>query len=75
MCYVTMSPNRPTWKFDNGPTPEEALIALRGINSYCATLEIHANEGLWIDATTSIRIPTQSAEPRDGGSHFKGQTN
>ena len=45
MCYVTMSPNRPTWKSDNGPTPEEALTALRGINSYCATLEIHANEG------------------------------
>ena len=45
MCYITMSPNRPTWKSDNGPTSEEALIALRGINSYCATLEIHAKEG------------------------------
>ena len=45
MCYVTMSPNRPTWKSDNGPTPEEAVIALRGINSYCATLEIHVKEG------------------------------
>lgn len=45
MCYVTMSPNRPTWQSDNGPTPEEALVALRGINSYCATLEIHAKEG------------------------------
>ena len=45
MCYVTMSSNRPTWKSDNGPTPEEALITLRGINSYCATLEIHAKEG------------------------------
>ena len=45
MCYVTMSPNRPTWKSDNAPTPDEALTTLRGINSYCATLEIHPNEG------------------------------
>jgi len=45
MCYVTMSPNRPRWRSDSGPTPDEALTTLRGINSYCATLEIHAKEG------------------------------
>jgi len=45
MCYITMSPNRPTWKADAGPTPEEAVATLRGVNSYCATLDIHAKEG------------------------------
>ena len=45
MCFVTMSPNRPTWKSETAPTPEEGLTALRGINTYCATLEIHAKEG------------------------------
>jgi hypothetical protein len=41
----TMTPNRPGWKSGTAPTPEEELAALRGINMYCATLEIHAQEG------------------------------
>jgi hypothetical protein len=45
MCFLMMSPNRPVWKSANAPTPEEGLAALRGINVYCATLEIHASEG------------------------------
>jgi hypothetical protein len=45
MCYVTMNPNRPVWKSESAPTPEEGLAALRGISAYCATLEIHAAEG------------------------------
>ena len=45
MCYLTMSPNRPAWKSEVAPTPEEGLTALRGISAYCATLEIHATEG------------------------------
>jgi hypothetical protein len=44
MCFLTMTPNRPVWK-GASPTPEEGLAALRGINAYCATLEIHAAEG------------------------------
>src|ERR1043165_2680006 len=34
MCFITMSPNRPTWKSAGGPTPEEAVTTLRGVNSY-----------------------------------------
>ena len=45
MCFLSMNPNRPAWKSEAAPTPEEGLTALRGINVYCATLEIHANEG------------------------------
>ena len=45
MCFLTMNPSRPTWKSETAPTPEEGLTALRGINAYCAVLEIHANEG------------------------------
>ena len=44
MCFVSMNPNRPAWK-EGSPSPDEALIALRGINVYCATLDIHASEG------------------------------
>lgn len=45
MCFLTMNPDRPAWKSETAPTPEEGLTALRGINAYCATLEIHAKEG------------------------------
>jgi hypothetical protein len=45
MCFLTMNPDRPAWKSETAPTPEEGLTALRGISAYCATLEIHANEG------------------------------
>ena len=45
MCFLIMNPNRPAWKSEAAPTPEEGLTALRGINAYCATLEIHAKEG------------------------------
>ncbi len=45
MCFLSMAPNRPVWKSEGAPTPEEGLIALRGINAYCATLEINAKEG------------------------------
>ena len=44
MCFLMMTPNRPLWA-GPAPTPEEGLAALRGINAYCATLEIHAREG------------------------------
>jgi hypothetical protein len=45
MCFLTMNPDRPSWKSETAPTPEEGLTALRGLNAYCATLEIHAKEG------------------------------
>jgi hypothetical protein len=45
MCFLSMNPNRPTWKSEGAPTPEEGLTALRGINAYCSTLKIHAKEG------------------------------
>ena len=45
MCFVSMDPNRPRWKSETAPTPEERLSATRGFGAYCATVEIHAKEG------------------------------
>ena len=45
MCYVSMNPNRPRWKSEIAPTPEERLSAMTGFGAYCATVEIHAKEG------------------------------
>ena len=45
MCFVSMNPNRPRWKSETAPTPEERLSVTRGFGAYCATVEIHAKEG------------------------------
>ena len=45
MCFVSMDPNRPRWKSETAPTPEERLSVTRGFGAYCATVEIHAKEG------------------------------
>jgi hypothetical protein len=48
MCFLTMNPSRPQWKSEATPTPEEGLSAIKGFGAYCATIEIHANEGFMI---------------------------
>jgi hypothetical protein len=48
MGFVSMNPNRPRWKSETAPTPEEGLSAIRGFGAYCATVEIHAKEGFII---------------------------
>ena len=48
MCFVSMNPNRPRWKSETVPTPEEGLSAIKGFGAYCATVEIHAKEGFII---------------------------
>ncbi|HTA67035.1 MAG TPA: lipocalin-like domain-containing protein [Bryobacteraceae bacterium] len=45
MCYIAMNPNRPRWKSEATPTPEERQSAMTGFGAYCATIEIHAKEG------------------------------
>jgi hypothetical protein len=45
MCFVSMDPNRPRWKSETAPTPEERLTVTRGFGAYCATVEIYAKEG------------------------------
>jgi hypothetical protein len=48
MCYVAMDPRRPKWEQAGRPTPEEALTGMAGFGAYCATVEIHAQEGFVI---------------------------
>jgi len=48
MCFLGMNPKRPQWKSESTPTAEEGLSAIRGFGAYCATIEIHANEGFMI---------------------------
>jgi hypothetical protein len=48
MCFLSMNPKRPPWKSESTPTAEEGLSAIRGFGAYCATIEIHANEGFMV---------------------------
>ncbi|HEV3331909.1 MAG TPA: lipocalin-like domain-containing protein [Bryobacteraceae bacterium] len=48
MCFLSMNPSRPQWKSEATPTPEEGLSAIRGFGAYCATIEIHAEEGFML---------------------------
>ena len=48
MCFLSMNPNRPQWKSEAAPTPEEGLSAIRGFGGYCATIETHAREGYMV---------------------------
>lgn len=48
MCFLSMNPDRPAWKSQGRPTPEEAMSALRGFGAYCATIEINAKEGFMV---------------------------
>ena len=48
MCFLSMNPNRPQWKSETMPTPEESLSAIKGLGAYCATIEVHAKEGFMI---------------------------
>ena len=48
MRFLSMNPNRPQWKSETTPTPEEGLAAIKGFGAYCATIEIHAKEGFMV---------------------------
>jgi hypothetical protein len=48
MCFLSMNPDRPAWKAEGRPTPDEAAAALRGFGAYCATIEINAKEGFMV---------------------------
>ena len=57
MCYVGMDPNRPNWKSETTPTPEEAVVGIAGLGAYCGTVDIHANEGFVVHHIEIEKVP------------------
>ena len=74
MCYVSMNPNRPRWKSEAAPTPEEALSAITGLGAYCAAVEIHAKEGFVIHHVEIERSPNFVGRARKRWFTFKGRS-
>ena len=73
MCYVGMNPNRPRWKLEAAPTPEEALSGITGLGAYCAAVEIHAKEGFVIHHVEIERSPNLVGRARKRWFTFQGQ--
>lgn len=72
MCFVAMTPNRPSWKSANAPTPEEALSAASGSYSYCSTVEIHVKEGFVIHPVEIDTVPNVVGTDRKRWFTFQG---
>jgi len=72
MCYVAMNPNRTKWKSETAPTPEEALSGITGLGAYCATVEIHAKEGIVVHHVEIERNPNLVGRARKRWFTFQG---
>ena len=72
MCYVAMNPNRPRWKSENAPKPEEALSGIMGLGAYCATVEIHAKEGFVVHHVEIEKNPNLVGRARKRWFTFQG---
>src|SRR5262249_40233647 len=72
MCYVNMDPNRPKWKSERAPTEAEAMSGIMGFSAYCATVEIHANEGFVIHHVEIERSPNRIGIVRKRWFKFDG---
>jgi Lipocalin-like domain len=72
MCFVGMNPNRPLWKSETMPTPEEALSGMTGFGAYCSIVEIHANEGFVIHHVLVDKSPNIVGRARKRWFTFQG---
>jgi hypothetical protein len=73
MCAVVMDPNRPKWR-STAPTPEEALAGMnsRAFYAYCATAEMHADEGYVLHHTIIDKVPNSVGAIRKRWFAFQG---
>jgi hypothetical protein len=72
MCFVGMNPNRPRWKSETAPTPEEALSGITGFGAYCSAVEIHAKEGFVIHHVEIEKTPNIVGRARKRWFTFQG---
>ena len=72
MCFVGMDPNRPKWKSETTPTPEEAISGITGFGGYCATVEVHAKDGFVVHHVEIERVPNIVGRNRKRWFTFEG---
>ncbi len=72
MCWVAMDPNRPLWKSARAPTESEAVVGLRGLGAYCASVEVHASEGFVLHRVEIEKSPNLVGITRKRWFAFQG---
>lgn len=74
MCYLSMNPNRPMWKSETAPTESEAISGMgnSGFYAYCATVEIHAEEGFVLHHVEIDKVPNIVGRTRKRWFTFQG---
>ena len=73
VCYASMAANRPRWASANNPTGAEA-VATMGVpfNSYCARVEVHADEGFILHHAEVDKSPNMIGFARKRWFTFQG---
>lgn len=73
MCAVVMDPKRPKWQSPS-PTPEEALAGMDSgvFYAYCASAEVHADEGYALHHVFIDKIPNNVGVVRKRWFEFLG---
>lgn len=72
MCATLMDPDRPKWKSDTSPTPEEAKSSMNGFIAYCSKVEVHAAEGFVLHYVEIAQSPNLIGRNRRRGFKFDG---
>ena len=65
VCAQLINTDRPKWKDNDVPTPEEARVALNGFGGYCGRYELHESEGY------VIHIPEVDVVPNEVGQRLR----
>jgi len=72
MCGVIVNPNRPKWKSETAPTPDEAKSGIEGLVAYCSTVEVHAKDGFVLHHVEVDRSPNVGGRIRKRWFTFEG---
>jgi hypothetical protein len=64
MGVQIMNPDRPRWKSDNEPSPDEAKLSIAGYDAYSGTYEVHPKEGYVVHHSEISLDPNGVGEDR-----------
>ena len=63
VCVQLINTDRPMWKDNDVPTPEEARSALAGFGGYCGRYEVHERERYVVHIPEADAVPNEIGHP------------
>lgn len=64
MSVILLNPDRPIWKSEDEPTPEEVESALRGFIAYYGSYEVHEAEGFVVHHIEAHLVPNLTGDQK-----------